>query len=267
MTHFFSHGRIGQALAGERQRGFSLLEIALVLVIVGLALGGIISALGPQLENKKVSDTQARIKEASDAIMAFAMVNRRLPCPAALPTSVPAAQRGFSNPPNPSTGLCNTFDGFVPARTLGLGGQGPSGSSEGIVQDAWTFGLRYRVSSFFSVSTGSYPLTEPDGIKNDPASVPFLGQLQICNSSSSITPPTCGGAATLATAAFVVWSTGRNGTVASGADEAKNLDADVIYVSHERRDAGGAGGEFDDILEWKTTNDVVSNMTKAGVLP
>ncbi len=287
MTHFFSRSRPGQALGNGRQRGFSLIEIALVLVIVGLALGGIISAIGPQLENKKVSDTQDRIKQASDAIMAFAMVNHRLPCPAALPASVLAAQRGFSNPVNPGTGLCTTFDGFVPARTLGLGEQGPPGPSEGIVQDAWTVGLRYRVAqivyngpgnlpTLINCTSNCFPLTQADGIKNayyNPgpplvvSPIPPAGQLQICNSSTAITPPTCGGAATLATAAFVVWSTGRNGGIGGGADEAKNLDPDVIYVLHERRDANGAGGEFDDILQWQTTNSVVSNMIKAGVLP
>ena len=67
-----------------RQRGFSLIEIALVLVIAGLALGAGLAALGPQLINKRFSDTQRQLQDASEAIVAFAMVNRRLPCPATL---------------------------------------------------------------------------------------------------------------------------------------------------------------------------------------
>lgn len=249
-----------------RQRGFSLIEIALVLVIVGLALGGIMAALGPQLENKKISDTQARIKEASDAIIAFAMVNGRLPCPASRPSITPVATRGQSAPTSPANGLCTSFDGYVPARTLGLAEQGVSGDSEGVVQDAWGFGLRYRVSDH--LSAGNYPLTQADGIKNaDAATRAALNKLIICDSSNAITPPTCGGAANLANAALTVWSTGPNAAGVGGADEAKNLDADVIYVHHERRAATGLNGEYDDILSWQTVNTLVSNMTKAGVLP
>lgn len=278
-----------------RQRGFSLIEISLVLVIFGLALGGIIAALGPQLENKKINDTQARIKEASDAIMAFAMVNGRLPCPAAPPSTVAVATRGFSAPANPVNGVCANFDGFVPARTLGLGEQGVSADSEGVIQDAWALGLRYRVAQIVysgagnpptptncTVAPNCFPLTQANGIRNAyytpavvgppavaavVAAIPAANQLQICNSAAGIIPPLCGGAGTLASAAFVVWSTGRNGIGGAGADEAKNLDADVIYVFHERRDATGAGGEFDDILQWQTTNTIVRNMTNAGVLP
>jgi prepilin-type N-terminal cleavage/methylation domain-containing protein len=275
------------AVTRPRQHGFSLIEIALVLVIVGLALGGIMAAFGPQLERKQISDTQERMKQASDAILAFAMVNGRLPCPAALPTGVPAAQRGFSDPQNPVNGACTNFDGFVPSRTLGLDGQGVSGASEGIVQDAWTGGLRYRISATsysgggnapvsVNCAGGCFPLTQFDGIRNayyangNPAPVapttPPAGLLQICTTATNVTVPPCGGAAILANAAFVVWSTGRNGVAGGGADENKNLDADVIYVVHERRDANGAGGEFDDLLLWQTTNSLVSSMTRSGVL-
>lgn len=290
---------------GPNQRGFSLIEIALVLVIVGLALGGIMSALGPQLENKKVSDTQARIKEASDAIVAFAMVNGRLPCPAALPSTVVAANRGFADPANPARGLCTNFEGFVPARTLGLGEQGVGGVSEGLIQDAWGFGLRYRVARVVYSLTGNqpvpfdcsggaandcFPLTQANGIRNayyTPAvaaappvaaaaavvtPIPAAGQLQICNTSTGITPANCSAAApALAQAVYIVWSTGRSGSISQGVDEDANLiigiPNDVTYVSHERRDAGGLGGAFDDILFWMPANTLTGNMIRAGVLP
>ena len=64
------------------QLGFSLIEIALVLVIVGLALGGIVAALGPQLANKRISDTQKVLSEANEALIGFAIINGRLPRPA-----------------------------------------------------------------------------------------------------------------------------------------------------------------------------------------
>jgi prepilin-type N-terminal cleavage/methylation domain-containing protein len=296
------------------QRGFSLIEIALVLVVVGLALGGVLAALGPQLENKKVSDTQNRIKEASDAIMAFAMVNGRLPCPAELPTAVAAANRGQAAPLNPPRGLCTNFEGFVPARTLGLGEQGIGGASEGLMQDAWGFGLRYRVARVvyngagnqpapFSCTGGGvndcFPLTQANGIRNayytpavaavaaspGPPATPAVaaaaavvtpvtaaGQLQICSTSTGIALANCSAAApAVAQAVYVIWSTGRSGATSLGADEDANVTSanplDVTYVSHERRDAGGAGGAFDDILFWVPANTLTGNMIRAGVLP
>lgn len=287
MTHFFSRGRPGRAPGKAWQRGFSLIEIALVLVIVGLALGGIIAAIGPQLENKKVSDTQDRIKQASDAIMAFAMVNRRLPCPAT------AASNGDEVPIGTRGQCANPNNGFVPARTLGLGERGPNG----LAQDPWSFGLRYAVSQVAyngvanyaalgcAPAATCYPLTQTNGIRNafyNPPTPPWtlvdpnpgppplplasLEALRICRSSAGITATTCGPAANLlASAAFIVWSTGRNGAVASGADEAANLNNDVVYVFHPRTEVGGAGGAFDDIFQWQTLNAIISKMTDGGV--
>ena len=271
------------------QRGFSLVEIAVVLLIVGLALGAGISMLGSQLENKKVSDTQVRIKEANDAIMAFAAVNRRLPCPAT------AAGTGLESVTAGAPGLrgqcTNPNDGFVPARTLGLTGQGPNG----LLLDAWTFSIRYAVSPVAYTGTGNpplnincgancFPLTQVDGAKNafytnsfaitpTPAQLvmtpPPAGQLHVCDTSVGLAATTCGTATTLATPAFLVWSTGRNGQNTTAVDEIANLNNNSVYVFHDRVERGNPPNvrEFDDIFLWQTTNAVISAMTKSGVLP
>lgn len=272
-------------LGRNRQRGFSLIEIALVLVIVGLALGGIMAAFGPQMERKQVTDTQDRMKQASEAIVAFALVNRRLPCPAT------AASNGAEV--TGARGICtNPNNGFVPAATLGLGDRAPNG----LTQDAWVGGLRYAVSQVAyngtanystlgcapGVPTTCYPLTQVDGVKNafynagtqvnpnaGPPTLQLTGlqTLRICNSATGITATTCGPAANdLATAAFIVWSTGRDGTVAGGVDEAANLNNDVVYVFHPRAESGAVNGEFDHLLLWQTVSSIVSKMSDGGVL-
>lgn len=272
------------------QRGFSLIEIALVLVIVGLALGGIAAALGPQLDNKNVNDTQQRIKQAAEAITAFITVNRRLPCPAA------AASAGQEQWCTNATGGCgavitapaaaplhgrcaNPNNGFVPARTLGLGGQGVNGD----LQDSWAFGLRYGVSQTTYVGAGlaphsinclatCYPLTQLNGIPNAyytngaQTTVPPVGQVEICASSTGVAAANCGAAVRLGQAGFVIWSTGRNGAAAAGADEAENLDGDAVYVFHPRTEVGAVNGSFDDIFQWQTVNGIVGKMAEGGVL-
>ena len=138
------------------QKGFSLIEIAVVLIIAGLALGAGLAALGPQIQIRRYSETDKQLQEASELIMAFAMVNRRLPCPAT------AASSGRESFCTNAAGACgaeqfvapfagvgrdrgrcaaNPNTGFLPAATLGLGGQRADGS----VVDAWAQPIRYVV--------------------------------------------------------------------------------------------------------------------------
>jgi type II secretory pathway pseudopilin PulG len=262
-------------------RGFSLVEIALVLVIIGLALGGIVAAIGPQLDNKNVRDTQERVKQATEAIMAFAIANRRLPCPASATSDGAEVLAGLP-------GQCGNFnDGFVPARALGLSERGANGT----MLDAWGFGIRYSVTQVTYNGSGNlpvsidctatcYPFTQLDGIKNAyyvsgapvvTAQQPAVAQLQqVCASATGITATTCGATANLVVQpAFLVWSTARNGAElpgGGGADEAANLNGDSVYVMHPRTEAGATNGAFDDILQWQTVATVFLNFTNMGVL-
>lgn len=141
------------------QHGFSLIEISLVLVIFGLALGGIIAAIGPQLELRKYSNTQKQLDEINEAIVAFALVNRRLPCPATVnsagresfctngggPGLAGCGTEAFppATPVGQTRGRCAAAPnaGFVPAVALGLSGQ----RADGTVVDAWAAPIRYVV--------------------------------------------------------------------------------------------------------------------------
>jgi prepilin-type N-terminal cleavage/methylation domain-containing protein len=269
------------ARAYNHLHGFSLIEMAVVLVIIGLVMGGVLGALGPQLEQKKVRDTQERIKQASEAIMAFAIANRRLPCPASVdsPANSNSAASASSNGDEGRTGnkgeCTHPNIGFVPARTLGLGERG----TNGVMQDAWGFGIRYAVTQITSDTvTGCggtcFPFTLTDGIKNanyltvepDPTKL-----LQVCESSTGINATACGSPANqIVRPAFVVWSTARNGAVlpaGSGADEAANLDNNMVYVTHPRTETSASNGAFDDLLQWRTAPTVFLDMIKMGILP
>ncbi|HEX5344767.1 MAG TPA: type II secretion system protein, partial [Duganella sp.] len=48
---------MNRKLASRRQAGFTLVEIAIVLLIVGLMIGGLIAPLSSQIEQRHVSDT------------------------------------------------------------------------------------------------------------------------------------------------------------------------------------------------------------------
>ena len=61
--------------------GFSLVEMAVVLVIVGLLLGSLMMPLSAQMENQRRETTAAGVAEVGEALLGFAAVYRRLPCP------------------------------------------------------------------------------------------------------------------------------------------------------------------------------------------
>ncbi|MEO8020866.1 type II secretion system protein [Polaromonas sp.] len=291
-----------RSFAKGRQRGFSLIEIALVLVIAGLALGAGMAALGPQLINKKFSDTLRQMQDASDAVLAFAMVNRRLPCPA---TATSAGRESFCTNPNPGAGCgaevfapatgqgsergrCFTTatanTGFVPAATLGLPGQ----SANGLALDAWARPLRYMVPTTLNTTTNNgsvtlaitpatcaggvascYPFTHADGIRNryyNPVAAP-VSDIFVCD---SIGAAACAGGRQLANPAYAVYSYGANLNAAPPAlsvDETANTNNDRVLVSRPRSESTAPNGYFDDLVVWLTIEQLIQRMQGNGVLP
>jgi prepilin-type N-terminal cleavage/methylation domain-containing protein len=62
-------------------RGFTLVELAMVLFIVGLLLGGLLAPLSNRLEQENRSVTAGRMEEIKEALLGYAVINGRLPCP------------------------------------------------------------------------------------------------------------------------------------------------------------------------------------------
>ena len=70
-----------QASMPHSVRGFTLVEMALVLLIMGLILGSGLTLLGAQIERQKAQDTRQALEDARDALVGFAVANGRLPRP------------------------------------------------------------------------------------------------------------------------------------------------------------------------------------------
>lgn len=229
------------------QRGFSLVELAIVLVVVGLMIGGLLAPLSAQLEQRRVSETQRVLDDTREALIGFALRNGYLPCPAV------SAQNGLEDRSG-ATCTQGKRQGFVPWATLGLQRS-----------DAWGRMLRYSVTPAFSDSQLLFGL----GTRRD------------------ITIGTRDAAGNLVAASgigdipAVIMSHGRNGfgavsetgvpnaaEVTGNADERANAgEAGIAFVSRTHGDARSPGGEYDDLVTWVSPNILYSRMVAAGALP
>ena len=109
-------------------RGFTLVEMAVVVVIIAALLTLGLGALNAQLSSASYTTTKQRQAAIKDALIAYLGSNKRLPCPYA-PTAGTAI-----------TGLapvaCPPF-GIVPFATLGIARE--------VAQDGWGNFFSYEV--------------------------------------------------------------------------------------------------------------------------
>lgn len=121
--------------AGARARGFSLVEMALVLLIVGLLAAVFLPATNTLLDNNRRKETRAKLEALEQAMVRFVMVNGRLPCPADGRLRSSNANYGLEQ--RLPTGVCTvTNQGVVPWRSLGLAANDAA--------DAWNTQITYR---------------------------------------------------------------------------------------------------------------------------
>jgi prepilin-type N-terminal cleavage/methylation domain-containing protein len=262
--------------------GFTLVEMAVVLAIVGLLLGSLMYTLSAQTDQRNFEETRRRIEQARELVLAYALVKGQLPCPArsnsaGVEVRDAATRRCVDGAAvedyygGPLAG--GAVGGFLPASTIGYG----QVDSSGFAVDAWQNRIRYAVAKSLAASTCSGTPTNPHWVNainmkaNGIACQP--GDLVVCKSATGITPFACGGAAnqimSQSLVVAVVYSTGKNGATsdASRVDEAANLDGNPVFVYHAPAPSSGAGGEFDDQFTWITVGELYGKLIAAGVLP
>jgi prepilin-type N-terminal cleavage/methylation domain-containing protein len=111
----------------KHKTGFTLIEIAVVLTIVALLIGGLLIPLTTQIDIAKIQSTEKTLAQVKTALTHYAVSNNRLPCPAN-EDSTTKTNIGIEALAN-----CNDA-GYLPWVNLGVG-----------QYDAWGNSLRYRV--------------------------------------------------------------------------------------------------------------------------
>jgi len=229
----------------NRHAGFTLIEMAVALVVVALLLGSLLAPLSSQVEQRKISEAQKILEQINDALMGFAMSQTpaRLPCPDTNGDGLEDAC--------PFTAGSST-EGNVPWQTLAV----PAA-------DPWGQRYQYRVNGAFTTTQANGPpylslTTTPSGACNPPGS-PAVGNIRICVDSAC--------SSTLANGVpAIIYSRGPNGTQPpTSADELENADIDCLFVS--RTFSSVTGTEFDDVVTWISAPVLYSRLVTAQKLP
>jgi prepilin-type N-terminal cleavage/methylation domain-containing protein len=63
------------------ERGFTLVEIAVVVLVLGLLLASLLGPLSVRIEQQEIRKTSNQLEEIKEALYGYAMVNGALPCP------------------------------------------------------------------------------------------------------------------------------------------------------------------------------------------
>jgi prepilin-type N-terminal cleavage/methylation domain-containing protein len=242
-------------------RGFTLIEMAIVLVIITILIGGLAVPLSAQIQARRIAETNKTLEEAKDALVGYAMTHKStdgnqrpyLPCPAGADghelTRIAGLGPGLD-------GSCPQTYGYFPWVDLG-----------GAPNDAWGNRLRYIVTSSVSNSVSGFSsnpniTTQATGGWKNIASTHGCATVNVAQKVP-----------------FVLISHGPNGwgalnvngnTLAAptSADENENLGSDdTCYVSRAPSKPGSASGEFDDLVTWMSWGALTNRVCPSGGCP
>lgn len=219
--------------------GFSLIELAVVLSIVALLSSGLIQGLASQRNYAGQRDAQLQLNGAVETLLAFAMLNGRLPCPAkaTLPGNDPAAGRED----------CSLAGGHgvLPWVTLGLAESDPWGRRLSYyAQPQFTAAVPPEAHAAFTLETpGNARIREALSADHDIAA--DLPAVIVSHG------PRGGGA-------YLPQGLQQDG---GSSEENENADADLIFIAHP------PGPDFDDQVAWIIPSLLKSRLVAVGKLP
>lgn len=257
------------------ESGFTLVEIAIVLLIVTILLGYTVALLPVQQELRQYRAADDEMEKILDSLYAFAQVKGRLPCPDTVVNGLGVLNGEEDVIDGPPT-RCVSYFGFLPAKNLGLSGKYNDLShpvAPGGLLDPWGSAYRYAVSDIDAGDTNIDLVTE-GGIK-DEGMANVESDLEICEDSNATGPDlNCGavsGGPVVIKIPAVIISMGKDNKIvalsASSNIQTENIDDfhdgtnDKVYVFRSRRD------DYDDIVKWISPNILYSKMIDAGRLP
>jgi prepilin-type N-terminal cleavage/methylation domain-containing protein len=259
-------------------KGFTLVEMSIVLVLLSLMAGGGLHALNAHIQHKREAVTQERFKEARSAVLHFIQVYGRLPCPS---VEVEAKEQkklgGWES--KKSNGQCLRYDGFLPAQALGMS----ESDDQGFAVDGWdrrANRIRYAVAQTMYSGRDSGGCSAQDSGEKDVSEVivSARSEFPLANlywGKGSSEPLKRFGLCVCSmyrcadskgiSAAAVIYTLGENAYMTRAEidgheDEIENLNQDRLFVAHTPT------VQFDDHLIWISSEMVWGALLEAKML-
>lgn len=227
--------------------GFSLLELSLVLVVLGVLLGGLMRPLLSNREQLMQRRAEQQLTEARESLLGFAGRHGHLPCPATESSGGASAEGG--------TG-CSDYRGYLPVVELGLSG---NLDGRGLLLDPWSKPVRYSLSASDSDADGEADFAVAGGMQKAGLSR-LAGDLKVshwrggdCNSLQL-------------RASHVVAVLYSDAKIAySSKAERRNQSMGSHYASGAFSQSTDCG--FDDHVQWLSDSALFSQLLRAQQLP
>lgn len=244
-------------------KGFTLAEMAVVVLLIGIAMTMGLKMITATLQNTAITETKSKQERIKMALIGYLRTNGRLPCP-----------DGDATPDGNEAATCNANAaqgyGVVPWITLGL--------SRDDVLDGWRNYFTYRVANRRPAAVVKDWTTTTNTTSFD------IGQLTAPSAALTIQELNAAGAALVATttqAVAVILSHGRNGLgaetvkgnnvtnppAANAGERTNNTAGTAIFVKRPITDSSTAfNGPFDDILTFMSPQDLLQPLINEGTL-
>jgi len=244
----------------HKQSGFTLVEIAIVILIASLMVTGVVSIASTQMEKGRYESTLQKQIALKKSILTFLSRNRRLPCPAVATLAQGAANYGIEAA-TPGTCLATTqfiagvnrnARGVIPWISLGI--------DDEMALDG--YGRRFTYQVLLSQTA-----------VNAASGTGLIGNINLLDGAGgvSINP--------LDPAAAVILSHGNNGygaylpqtgirmtlAPAVSVNSLENTDNDIDFVIKEYSNVLGVS-LYDDIVMWLKPSDLNLDLVELGVL-
>ncbi len=247
------------------QLGFTLVEMAVVVFLIGILATMGLSAANSILANSSISNTKKKQEVIRDVLITYLATNKRLPCPAIDENGIEAKSAAVPS-------ICTGYFGILPYQTLGL--------SKSAALDGWENLFSYAVSSQWTLAYANTNTATTSNNSNIAFNTGDAGALPISNR----TPATNATNTSLGSDAVIVISHGMNGLGAltskgtrnslpsNVSDEFANVAPDTFAVpatfyQREYTDIDvPTYGSFDDVLTRLSATEIISQLTKDGAI-
>ncbi len=254
-------------------QGFTLIELAMVLFILGLLLSSFLEPLAARVEHQERNNTQIQLGEIEEILYGYVLRNNYLPCPDCSDNTTNDCNIVDTNDPNDINdgvedilaNTCATEVGNLPWVTLGVKST-----------DEWNNVFTYRVDDMFAdrniaATDGTPYAVGPPVVQANcqNISATLNVSFSLCSDGEIIVLNTAGaGGGNLAlNIPAIVVSHGKNWPTnpPASADEIENTDGDTTFVSGDFSANVVTG--FDDMVIWISPHVLRTMSVKAGILP